>query len=677
MAHMERLQRPLRYPHPLCAALLFSTWVAAAPALSAQDPVPESIRAAFADGVPEAQILSEHKKVRWVGMAGDRRWRKSGSTTGIAFSPDGAWLVCAGDDTHLRVWETASGRERFTWRGDPMLTVTSFALRPDGQEWALGTGGNHITLWDAAALRTTRTITLEADWAQVLAYAHDGSRLFAGTNRGRLLGWDPAGGGELRSIDVSTHEERFRSASLEGVLSLAVFPDGKRIATGGDDGRIKFWTVPELAPDGVLEAHMAPVVALACRPDGAQFASGDAGGAIRVWNAKERKVERTLDAGGTGRARLGYSADGAWLVAGGGGARLRRWDAATGSEAKPQGSDVHAGPYRGDFALSPDGKYIALARGDFGGSEIEIRDLRTLAKASASGGSRGPIRALRVLPDGGNLFTAGADATVRVWNRDTGKPIQVFGPKRFSRFQSLDVALDGKWLVASDTNGSIWVLDAVTGKVRRTLEHVGAGASFLQISPDGRRVVSGGGHDSGTIKVWDAASGELLRALVHGGNGVRSLAIGPDSTWFASLGRDDQRIRLWELESGNPIRDLVGPEPVIGLAIQADGRRLVSCGRDGAVTMWDVSSGAPVYERRYGSRGRRGRRGREAVAFGGDGAWFAAVTAEARLALWDTATGDGIDSIALDGGANCLAAEGRRIYVGCDDSTVRIYELAP
>jgi predicted NACHT family NTPase len=77
------------------------------------------------------------------------------------------------------------------------------------------------------------------------------------------------------------------SASLSGEISaLAFFPNGQTLATGGQDGTLRFWDVSLREPILEFPAHSAWVWGLAASPAGDRLATASADRTIKLWEVR-------------------------------------------------------------------------------------------------------------------------------------------------------------------------------------------------------------------------------------------------------------------------------------------------------------------------------------------------------------------------------------------------------
>ena len=100
------------------------------------------------------------------------------------------------------------------------------------------------------------------------------------------------------------------------VLALAAGRDGRRLASGGEDGVVCLWDVADRSLLGTLDSMGGPVWALALGPGGSWLATAGDDRAIRLWNLGDSSRLRTL-AGHIGVVRaLAVSPDGKTVLAG-------------------------------------------------------------------------------------------------------------------------------------------------------------------------------------------------------------------------------------------------------------------------------------------------------------------------------------------------------------------------
>jgi len=199
--------------------------------------------------------------------------------------------------------------------------------------------------------------------------------------------------------------------------------------------------------------------------------------------------------------------------------------------------------------------------------------------------------------------------------------------------------------------GDLKVWNAETGKCVSTI-HMSNWVCCVAISPDGRRIVSG--NSKGYICVWDLETGERVAMLAghyyekkKGNRGrlrkyeneVTSVAISPDGRRFVSGGKDNWwkgKIKVWDMETGRRLATLKGHSGwVLCVAVFPDGRRVVSgsCDNDKTLKVWDVATGKCVATLEGHSYGVM------SVAISPDGRRVVSGSCDKTLKVWDVATG--------------------------------------
>ena len=186
----------------------------------------------------------------------------------------------------------------------------------------------------------------------------------------------------------------------------AVFsPDGRTLAVGGDDGKVKFWDTATWEPRADELDHGAePVLSIAYSPGGEWIAAGGPKakdplhGEYKVWNARTLEPGPTLsEVAGPARA-LTFTQDGSRIVGGSADGSVRIWDANTGEEALVL--PVLAGTVLG-VAFSPDGSQLVVTGGDF-----TVKILHATSLGGAEEGDDARLAGMTLSPDDSNvLFT--------------------------------------------------------------------------------------------------------------------------------------------------------------------------------------------------------------------------------------------------------------------------------
>lgn len=139
---------------------------------------------------------------------------------------------------------------------------------------------------------------------------------------------------------------------------------------------------------------------------------------------------------------------------------------------------------------------------------------------------------------------------------------------------------DGKWIASCSADATIKVWDADTGKVLHTMEGHLAGVSTIAWSPDSKTLASG--SDDKAIRLWNRITGKPYpRPLLGHHNYVYSVAFSPKGNMIAS-GSYDEAVLLWDVRAGKQIKSLPAhSDPVSGIDFVRDGTLVASCSTDG------------------------------------------------------------------------------------------------
>ncbi|MFI0729124.1 WD40 repeat domain-containing protein [Streptomyces sp. NPDC021225] len=264
---------------------------------------------------------------------------------GRAVSPDGTWLVTAGRDGTVRVWDTA------TWRTRHVLPESGTALlsSPDGT-WLAAGDGDSTRIRDAA----TGSMRTRVPAFGAFAGASDGS-WFATLDRFEavLRVWDiPARHDSSVAAEPPQPPKRVDRARHTAAADPGWSP------TVADDGHTVHLRDPATGQVWAsLSGHATAVDKCVPTPGGSHVVTICADGVLRLWDTATRTV-RTLLTGQESTQLCAVDPDGAWLATDsrdGDDAVIRLWDSATGHL-------LHTGRFYGqisELVAGPNGAWLA------------------------------------------------------------------------------------------------------------------------------------------------------------------------------------------------------------------------------------------------------------------------------------------------------------------------------
>jgi WD40 repeat protein len=160
------------------------------------------------------------------------------SVMALAYSLDGKTLAVGNRDKSIRLWDPKAEKEIATLEGHPGF-VCKLAYSPDGKILASGSWDGTVKLWDVTTQRVVKSIALEKGIVKGVAFTNDGKVFATASGGGVIKLWDPVSWRELGSLPP-----------LPGLMSVAISPDGKRLAAGiglsPESGEVKIWDIAEI-----------------------------------------------------------------------------------------------------------------------------------------------------------------------------------------------------------------------------------------------------------------------------------------------------------------------------------------------------------------------------------------------------------------------------------------------
>jgi WD40 repeat protein len=602
-------------------------------------------------------------------------------------------------------------------------SITSVAIRPDGNQFALATIGGWIHLFDMEKRKEAMKLK-HPGRAMSVAYSPDCKKLVvAGRDSRYLAMYDLTDGS---SLEFPVQEDLYAAAySPDGrwlaccgeleptprvtlfraddpgvkpialihaarVFTLRFSPDNQSLVTGGIDGSVRFWKLAQESDDWFEDGspihHPKQVRMLAFDSDGQRLLVGGEDATARLWDsALRRPIAQTLYH--LDQVRVGDIAEAGRMVTGDDNGNVRIWDI-----PKPDPYTLvlpHPAPvWDVDFgsagAKLVTGCLNALRQpGSARVWELDLTGWTVSPPIELVHGS--DVYIARFRPNDPNtVATAGNNKLVRLWDVQK-QSLRMDIKPHHSFILTGGFSPDGRYFAfagAAKAGNEFRVLDLGSQEVTSAKETGGKVLAFIWnvgFSRTGRLLTDGGNE----ARLWEIKDGQLglMRELKYTDSDTFAMA-SEDGRWVLVFGRvtgnEPSRAILWDL--ARPSTEPIALGGSVGThsgrltvaAFHPTKPVLATASTDGTVRLWGTDGSRAI------AQDLEHESAVDTVVFSPDGRYLATGTREGFLHVWSTDTGKRTGATWLHGAPVnkvIFSPNGELIATASRDGTARVCRL--
>lgn len=581
-------------------------------------------------------------------------WSASGSSDAAEMQPAGIFmdavfasgsrLVTQSREGPVEIWDRTDGHRVKEIAHDSLFAM---AISPDGR--LLGaTIPEGVVLWEISTGQEVARI--EKAGVRGVQFSPDSTRLAIGVGRSSVSLWEIASAKELWSRTIGRSPQAF-----------AFDRDGTKLAiVGGDDlvpGMVTVLSAQSGDRLADMEGHTSIVWNVAFSPDGESLGTASWDRSARIWSVAsgEQLQKLKMDAHVSRGSKLAFSPDGRYLIVhggtfGGSAKVAEAWETASGSKASWTTGlgDI------GSIAFHPQANSVAIASPQSGLTVLDLTEESQLAAFRHSGAVVAAFA-----PDGSYLAAAGA-GTTRVWELESNERVAEFS--HLPQVEALLFDPDGSSLAVSSWTHTAEIHD-LSGNQTRRLPHSSL-VRAVALNADASLAAIAGADNT---VVWDLATGKPRFEASHEGR-AWVMDFSSNGAYLAMAGQDGRVAIVVDTATGKTRTRLTHDADLRSIRFSQDSRHLVTAAGLQA-RVWDAESGEAIAAMAHDD-------GLFKAVLAPDGQLVATASKDKTARIWDAATGRELHRLRHDGEVWDVAfsPDGKYLATASQDRTARVWD---
>ena len=456
----------------------------------------------------------------------------------------------------------------------------------------------------------------------------------------------------------------------DAVCSVGLAANGRFVVSGLADNTIKLWSIFERKEEYTLTGHTDIVASVAISADCKLIVSGSYDKTIKLWRIQERKEEVTFAGHASKVYSVAFSGDCRFIVSGSEDKTIKMWSIQGRSEEFT--FTGHTDRVQ-SVALSADGRFIVSGSRD---NTIKLWDIKERREECTFTGHTGEVYSVAISADSRFIVSGSEDSMIKMWGvQEKNEEFSLEGHKE--RVRSVALSADGKFIASGSYDRMVKVWGVEDRREYFTCTGHAAAVMSVAVSADSRFIVSG--SQDKTIKIWNTedwreecrSKGYTDSDFVVSVDG-RFLVTGSNNGGGRyNESTSDNTVKIWNIQERREEYALTGhTEPVISVAVSADGRFIVSGSEDTTVKLWNIKDRKEEYT----------FIGHEyyitSVAVSADGGFIASMS-EMNIKIWNTQERKEEFALTMDteGLQMAISADGRFIAVSSEEMVTKLWSI--